>query len=161
MALIAAVARNSVIGARNSLPWHLPEDLNHFRTLTSGHTVIMGRKTWESIGRPLPNRQNIVVSRQSGLSIGGVSVAHSLEEALSLAVREEPVFVIGGEALYRSALPLAALLYLTEIERDFQGDARFPAFERAAWREVARDVRQPASDAGFAYHFATYERVPD
>ena len=161
VALIAAVARNSVIGARNSLPWHLPEDLQHFRTLTSGHTVIMGRKTWESIGKPLPNRQNIVVSRQAGLLIDGASVAHSLEEALSLAVREDPVFVIGGEALYRSALPLAALLYLTEIERDFHGDARFPYFERAAWREVAREVREPASDAGFAYHFATYERVSD
>jgi dihydrofolate reductase len=161
VALIAAVARNSVIGARNSLPWHLPEDLKHFRTLTSGHTVIMGRKTWESIGKPLPNRQNIVVSRQAGLLIDGASVAHSLEEALSLAVREDPVFVIGGEALYRSAMPLAALLYLTEIERDFHGDARFPAFEPAAWREVAREVRQPASDPGFAYHFATYERVHD
>ena len=121
----------------------------------------MGRKTWESIGKPLPNRQNIVVSRQAGLLIDGALVAHSLEEALSLAVREDPVFVIGGEALYRSALPLSALLYLTEIERDFHGDARFPAFERAAWREVAREEREPASDAGFAYHFATYERVPD
>jgi dihydrofolate reductase len=161
VALIAAVARNGVIGARNGLPWHLPEDLKHFRTLTSGHTVIMGRKTWESIGKPLPNRQNIVVSRRAGLLIGGASVAHSLEEALSLAVREDPVFVIGGEALYRLALPFAVLLYLTEIERDFHGDARFPAFERAAWREVARDVREPASDPGFAYHFATYERVPD
>ena len=160
VALIAAVARNGVIGAGNSLPWHLPEDLRRFRTLTSGHTVIMGRKTWESIGKPLPNRQNIVVSRQAGLLIDGASVAHSLEEALALAVREDPVFVIGGEALYRSALPLAELLYLTEIERDFHGDARFPAFERAAWREVAREVREPASDAGFAYHFATYERVP-
>ena len=161
VALIAAVARNGVIGAGNRLPWHLPEDLRHFRTLTSGHTVIMGRKTWESIGKPLPNRQNIVVSRQAGLLLDGASVAHSLEEALSLAVREDPVFVIGGEALYRSALPLADLLYLTEIERDFHGDARFPAFERAAWREVAREVGEPASDPGFAYHFATYERVHD
>ena len=161
VALIAAVAKNSVIGARNSLPWHLPEDLKHFRTLTSGHTVIMGRKTWESIGKALPNRQNIVVSRQLGLCLDGVSVAHSLDEALAMAVRPDPVFVIGGEALYRSALPLAVLLYLTEIERDFHGDARFPAFEPAAWREVAREVREPASDAGFAYHFATYERVHD
>ena len=161
VALIAAVARNGVIGAGNRLPWHLPQDLRHFRTLTSGHTVIMGRKTWESIGKPLPNRQNIVVSRQAGLHLDGAFVARSLDEALSHAIRPEPVFVIGGEALYRSALPLADLLYLTEIERDFHGDARFPAFERAAWREVAREVRQPASDPGFAYHFATYERVPD
>src|SRR6202171_4895790 len=161
VALIAAVARNGIIGAGNRLPWHLPEDLSRFRTLTSGHTVIMGRKTWESIGKPLPNRQNIVVSRQAGLLIDGASVAHSLDEALSLAVRQDPVFVIGGEALYRLALPLAAVLYLTEIDRDFPGDARFPAFERAAWREVAREVREPASDDGFASHLATYERVHD
>jgi dihydrofolate reductase len=88
-------------------------------------------------------------------------VAHSLDEALASAVQPDPVFVIGGEALYRSALPLAAVLYLTEIERDFHGDARFPAFERAAWREIAREVREPAGGEGFAYHFATYERAPD
>jgi dihydrofolate reductase len=160
VALIAAVARNGVIGASNTLPWHLPEDLNRFRTLTSGHTVVMGRKTWESIGKPLPNRQNIVVSRQAGLCLAGASVAHSLEEALAFAVMPDPVFVIGGEALYRSALPFAAVLHLTEIERDFHGDARFPAFDRAAWREIAREVREPANGEGFAYHFATYERAP-
>jgi dihydrofolate reductase len=161
VALIAAVARNGIIGAGNRLPWHLPEDLSRFRTLTSGHTVIMGRKTWESIGKPLPNRQNIVVSRQLGLRLDGASVAHSIDEALAMAVRPDPVFVIGGEALYRSALPLAVLLYLTEIERDFHGDARFPTFERAEWREIAREARQPASGEGFAYHFATYERALD
>jgi dihydrofolate reductase len=161
VALIAAVAKNGVIGAGNRLPWHLPDDLKHFRTLTSGHTVIMGRKTWDSIGKPLPNRQNIVVSRQAGLCLDGASVACSLEEALSIATRPDPVFVIGGEALYRSALPRAAVLYLTEIDRDFDGDARFPAFERAAWHEVARETRLPPSDEGFAYHFATYERAPD
>ncbi len=161
VALIAAVARNGIIGAGNRLPWHLPEDLSRFRTLTSGHTVIMGRKTRESIGKPLPNRQNIVVSRQLGLRLDGASVAHSLDQALATADRPDPVFVIGGEALYRSALPLAVLLYLTEIERDFHGDARFPPFERAEWREIAREVREPASGEGFAYHFATYERALD
>src|SRR6202158_5652317 len=159
VALIAAVARNGIIGAGNRLPWHLPEDLSRFRTLTSGHTVIMGRKTWESIGKPLPNRQNIVVSRQLGLRLDGASVAHSLDQALATADRPDPVFVIGGEALYRSALPLAGLLYLTELE--CHGDARFPLFERAEWREIAREVREPASGEGFAYHFATYERALD
>jgi dihydrofolate reductase len=159
VALIAAVARNGVIGANNSLPWHLPEDLRRFRALTSGHTVIMGRKTWESIGKPLPNRQNIVVSRQTRLRPAGASVATSLEEAVAFATLPDPVFVIGGEALYRSALPFAAVLYLTEIERDFVGDARFPAFERNAWRETAREAREPAGGGGFAYHFATYERA--
>lgn len=160
VALIAAVASNGIIGAGNRLPWHLPEDLAHFRALTSGHCVVMGRKTWASIGRPLPNRQNIVVTHQADLRVEGAAVAHSLEQALSMSDRPDPVFVIGGEALYRAALPLADLLYLTEIDRDFAGDARFPAFERALWREVARDVHAPASSAGFAYHFATYERAP-
>jgi len=160
VALIAAVASNSVIGSRNRLPWHLPEDLKRFRALTSGHSVVMGRKTWESIGKPLPDRQNIVVSRQAGLSLVGASVAATFEEALALVVRPDPVFVIGGEALFRFALPLAAELHLTEIERDFDGDVRFPAFDRTAWRETAREVRPPASEGGFAYHFATYERAP-
>jgi dihydrofolate reductase len=159
VALIAAVASNGVIGAGNRLPWHLPEDLRRFRTLTSGHAVIMGRKTWDSIGKPLPNRQNIVVSHQAGLRLDGASVAHTLDEALTITARPDPVFVIGGEAVYRAALPLASLLYLTEIARDFDGDARFPGFDRAAWRETAREAREPASDEGFAYHFATYERV--
>jgi dihydrofolate reductase len=159
VALIAAVASNGVIGAGNRLPWHLPEDLRRFRALTSGHSVVMGRKTWESIGRPLPNRQNIVVSRQAGLGLDGASVVETLEAALALANRPDPVFVIGGEALYRSALPLAVILHLTEIARDFDGDARFPAFERDAWREIAREVHEPANAGGFAYHFATYERV--
>ncbi len=161
VALIAAVARNGVIGSGNQLPWRLPEDLKHFRSLTLGHAVIMGRKTWESIGKPLPDRQNIVVSRQSALRLDGAAVVHSLEQAVLLATLPDPVFVIGGEALFRSALPLATILYLTEICRDFEGDVRFPAFERAAWRETARDVREPAIGTGFAYHFATYERPSD
>jgi dihydrofolate reductase len=160
VALIAAVARNGVIGAGNRLPWRLSEDLKRFRALTSGHSVIMGRKTWDSIGKPLPDRQNIVVSRQSGLTLAGASVAHTLEHALEIAIRPDPIFVIGGEELYRCALPLADILYLTEIERDFDGDARFPAFDRAAWREVARETRSPANEAAFAYHFVTYERMP-
>jgi dihydrofolate reductase len=159
VALIAAVARNGVIGAGNRLPWHLPEDLKRFRALTTGHTVVMGRKTWESIGKPLPNRQNIVVSRQPDLRIDGAAVARSLDEALSMARMPDPVFVIGGEALYRSALPGAAVLHLTEIERDFDGDARFPPFDRAEWREGTREAREAAGEGGFAYHFVTYERA--
>jgi dihydrofolate reductase len=159
VALIAAVSSNGVIGAGNRLPWHLPEDLRHFRTLTSGHTVIMGRNTWDSIGKPLPARQNVVVSRRAGLRLDGAVVAHSLDKALSVADRPDPVFVIGGEALFRSALPLASILYLTEIERAFDGDVRFPAFDRTEWRETARDIHEPAAAGGFAYHFATYERA--
>jgi dihydrofolate reductase len=161
LALIAAVAQNGVIGVDNRLPWRLPDDMRRFRALTTGHSIIMGRKTWESIGRPLPDRQNIVVTRQRDFQAPGATVVASLDAALAAVIMPEPVFVIGGEALYRSALPVAVLLYLTEIERDFHGDARFPPFERAEWREIAREAREPASGEGFAYHFATYERAPD
>jgi dihydrofolate reductase len=162
IALIAAVARNGVIGVDNRLPWRLPDDTRHFRALTTGHSVIMGRRTWESIGKPLPGRQNIVVTRAPGRSAPHVEFAHSLDDALERANLPGPVFVIGGEALYREALPRADFLYLTEILRDFEGDARFPGFDRTLWRETSR-VANAALDApdGFAYHFVTYERLPD
>ena len=157
--MIAAVARNGVIGVDNRLPWRLPDDMRHFRALTVGHSVIMGRKTWESIGKPLAERQNIVVSRALHGSMPGAELAHSLDEALDLARLPEPAFVIGGEALYREALPRADLLYLTEIQRDFQGDARFPEFDRPQWREISRTEHCALDEVGgFAYHFAAYER---
>jgi dihydrofolate reductase len=159
VALIAAVARNGVIGADNRLPWRLPEDLRRFRALTSGHSIIMGRRTWESIGKALPDRQNIVVTRQRGFQAPGASVAASLEDALAMAVLPEPVFVIGGEELYRTALPIASRLYLTEIQRDFAGDARFPAYALAAWREVEREAGRPDGPDGPGFAFATYERI--
>jgi dihydrofolate reductase len=157
IALIAAVAKNGVIGVDNRLPWRIPEDMRRFRALTTGHSVIMGRRTWESIGKPLPERQNIVVTRTQGLSAPGVEFAHSLDDALERVRLPAPAFVIGGEALYREALPRAELLYLTEIRRDFEGDARFPDFDRTAWREMSRE-RALDDAGGFAYHFAAYER---
>jgi dihydrofolate reductase len=159
LALIAAVARNGVIGLRGRLPWRLPDDLKHFRALTTGHAIAMGRKTWESIGRPLPERQNIVVSRRPDYAAPGCIVAHTLREAIDLAAMPAPVFIIGGEALYRDALPLADLLFLTEIHRDFDGDANFPAYDPAQWRETSREARQVDGDAGFTYDFASYTRV--
>jgi len=156
LALIAAVARNGVIGGGNTLPWRLPADLKRFRALTTGHTVIMGRRTWESIGRALPDRQNIVVSRQPGFSADGALVQTSLDEALRAATLPAPVFCIGGGELYSLALPRAATLHLTEIDRDFEGDTRFPDFDRAAWREVAREEHR--APEGFGYAFVTYER---
>jgi dihydrofolate reductase len=161
IALIAALARNGVIGIDNRLPWRLPEDLQRFRALTTGHSVIMGRRTWESIGKPLRGRQNIVVTRTHRPAEAGVEFAHSLDDALALARLPEPVFVIGGEALYREALPRARLLYLTEIQRDFDGDARFPALDRSQWRELSRTTRAPGGASGFAYDFAAYERRHD
>jgi dihydrofolate reductase len=156
LALIAAVARNGVIGGGNTLPWRLPADLKRFRALTTGHAVIMGRRTWESIGRALPDRQNIVVTRQPGYAAQSALVKSSLDEALRAAALPAPVFCIGGGELYALALPRAATLHLTEIDRDFDGDTRFPDFDRAAWREAARDEHH--SPEGFAYAFVTYER---
>ena len=158
IALVAAVARNGVIGVSGRLPWHLPEDLKHFRALTCGHAIIMGRKTWESIGRPLPERQNIVVSR-ANLTAPGCVVAPALPEAIGLATMPPPVFVIGGEAVYRDAMPLADLLFLTEIHRDFAGDARFPDYDRTQWRETSREPRRLDGNGGFAYDFTSYSRL--
>ena len=161
VALIAAVAQNGVIGVDNRLPWRLPDDLKRFRTLTTGHTIIMGRKTWQSIGRPLPGRQSIVVSRQHDFHAPGAQVATSLAAALELATMPDPVFVIGGEALYREALPMATELYVTEIERDFAGDAHFPEFSRRSWRETAREALRTEGHDGFGFAFTQYERVTE
>jgi dihydrofolate reductase len=158
IALIAAVAANGVIGAGNQLPWRLPEDLKRFRALTLGHAVIMGRKTWESLPRALPERQNIIVTRQHGYAAGGADTAPSFAAALGCVRMPEPVFCIGGGEIYRAALPFATTLHLTEIARDFDGDARFPPFERNDWRERAREVHAPDQPGGFAYAYVTYER---
>ena len=158
LALIAAVARNGVIGANNALPWRLPADLARFRALTHGHTVIMGRRTWDSLPRPLPGRQNIVVTRRADFQPTGAEAARSLEDALARVAMPPPVFCIGGAELYRLAMPDADVLYITEIDRDFEGDTRFPAFDRSAWREVSRE-RGVAPD-GFGYAFVTYARHP-
>jgi dihydrofolate reductase len=158
IALIAAVAANGVIGAGNQLPWRLPEDLRRFRALTLGHAVVMGRKTWESLPRALPGRQNIVVTRQHGYAAAGADAAPSLAAAFECVRMPEPVFCIGGGEIYRAALPFATTLHLTEIARNFDGDARFPAFERSDWRETAREVRPPDRPDGFSYAYVTYER---
>jgi dihydrofolate reductase len=155
--LVAAVAANGVIGAGGKLPWHLPEDLKQFKALTLGHPVIMGRKTWESLGRPLPGRENIVVTRTTGYDAPGASVAASLEAALALCAGEAVVFVIGGSELYAAALPVADGLVLTEIHRDYKGDTRFPEFDRKAWRETQRKPQSGAD--GLRFDFVLYEKA--
>lgn len=157
--LIAAVARNGVIGSANALPWHLPEDLKHFRQLTTGHAVVMGRKTWESLPakfRPLPGRLNIVVTRNAGYVAPGATVVTSLEAAHKVGAGGTALFVIGGAELYAHALPLAQRLELTEIDAEFAGDAYFPAVDRSQWREVARETGVGAD--GLRYAFVRYER---
>ncbi len=159
VALIAAVASNGVIGIDNRLPWHLADDLKRFRALTIGHAVIMGRKTWESLPRALPERQNIVVTRQPGYAAIGADVAGSFDEALALVRLPAPVFCIGGGELFREALARARRLYLTEIDRDFAGDAQFPPWRNGHWNEVAREPGRSEGPGGFDYAYVTYDRA--
>ena len=159
LTLIAAVARNGVIGQDKRLPWHLPADLKHFKTLTTGHTVIMGRKTWESLPpnfRPLPGRQNILITRNTGYAASGATGVTSLADAVAAAAGDE-AFVIGGAELYAAALPLADRLRLTEIDADFAGDTWFPPRDPREWRETARDTRR--DETGLGYAFVSYERT--
>lgn len=160
IAVIAAIAANRVIGAQNRLPWRLPDDLRRFRALTTGHAVIMGRKTWESLPHPLPGRQNIVVTTRDAYVAPGAQIAGSLDAALALVELPGPAFCIGGGELYRAALPRASTLHLTEIARDFPGDALFPALDAGQWREIARETHRTEGPDGFAYAYVTYERAP-
>lgn len=159
LALVFAVARNGTIGVDGGLPWRLPDDLKRFRALTLGHAVIMGRKTWDSLPRALPQRQNIVVTRDRGFRAPDAEVAHSLDEALARVRLPPPVFCIGGAELYRLALPRADRLYLTEIARNFDGDVKLPALDPTRWRETAREPGRLEGPGGFDFAFVTYARV--
>jgi dihydrofolate reductase len=155
--LVAAVAANGIIGKDGQLPWHLPEDLKHFKRVTMGHPVIMGRKTWESLKGPLPGRENIVVTRRAGYEAPGAAVASSLEAALALCAGESVACVIGGEQIFRESLPIASGLIMTEIKQDFAGDARFPDYDRSQWREKQREARAAAN--GMRFDFVLYEKA--
>ena len=160
VSLVAAVARNGVIGRRGALPWHLPEDMAHFRELTMGHPVVMGRRTWESLPdrfRPLPGRRNVVVTRNPEWNTEGAESAGSLEEALVLLDGAPRVSVIGGAELFASALPLADELLLTEIDVDVEGDTFFPPYDEAVFEEVSRDAHAAADGTPLA--FVTYART--
>jgi len=148
LSLIVAVAENGVIGRDNALPWHISEDLRYFKQVTSGKAVIMGRKTYQSIGRPLPNRTNIVVSRDPAFHAEGVIAATGLDDALAKAGDGETM-VIGGNSLFRDALPRADRLYLTEIHRAYDGDVHFPDWDRAFWQETSR--RRVAGDPDISF----------
>ncbi len=156
ISLIAAIANNRVIGLNNVLPWHLPEDLKRFRALTMGHHIIMGRKTYESLGRLLLGRTTVIVTRQTGYRVDGAKIAGSLQEAVSICGDDDEVFIIGGAEIYRESLDLADKMYLTEIDAEFHGDAWFPQFEIADWQECNR-LRQSSAD-GLPYSFVDYER---
>jgi len=156
--LIAAMAANRVIGKDNALPWHLPADLKRFKTLTMGHPVVMGRKTHESIGRPLPGRRNLVISRNRDYRAPGCEIVHSLDEATAACRGAKTIFVIGGAELYRESLARAHCLEFTEIHAEFEGDVTFPEVSLAQWRETAREVHANEAGIPFRYDFVHYQR---
>lgn len=156
LSMIAAMAKNRVIGRDNALPWRLPEDLKHFKTTTLGKPVIMGRKTWESLGRPLPGRRNIVVSRNATYMLAGGELFPSLDAALAACSDDPECFVIGGAELYRQALPLAQQIHLTEIDIEVEGDAHFPAIDPEDWQEISREAH--VNENGLVYSFVVYRR---
>ena len=158
MSLIVAMAGNRTIGIDNALPWRIPEDLRRFKALTMGHHMIMGRKTFDSIGKPLPGRTTIVVTRNRELHIEGCIIAHSLPKAIDVCSGDEEIFVVGGAELYAQALPLADTLYLTEIQKDVKGDAHFPELDRTEWQEISREKRHQETPQPLEYDFVTYRR---
>lgn len=157
ISIVVATDNHSGIGIRNTLPWHLPEDLAHFKRTTSGHPIIMGRKTFDSIGRPLPNRRNIVVTRNANWQHDNVEAVSSLEQAIAL-VGAQPAFIIGGAQVYQEALPLAKRIIITQIDYSFDCDAHFPAIDPSIWKEVARE-RHHSETNGWDYAFVTFEKA--
>lgn len=156
LSIIVAVANHRVIGIKNTLPWHLPEDLKRFRALTTAHHIIMGRKTYESLGRLLPNRTTVIVTRNTDYKIEGALIAHSLASAIKLCADDTEVFLIGGAELYADGLILADKLYITEVDLEVAGDAFLPAFDLKHWQEVEREAH--VSEKGLAFQYVTYER---
>ena len=157
LSLIVAIAHDQVIGVNNTLPWHLPEDLKRFRALTMGHHIIMGRKTYDSLGRLLPGRTTVIVTRNQDYKVEGALVAHSLTEAIALCKNDDEVFVIGGAELYQDALKLANKLYITQIDLKVEGDAFFPKFNGAEWQETLREAH--TSSQGLSFNYINLERI--
>lgn len=154
------MSRNGVIGKDNAIPWRLPGELALFKRLTMGHPIVMGRKTWESIGRALPGRLNIVITRNKGYVAMGATVVPSLDAALSAAAGATEIFIIGGAQLYAEALPRAERLYLTTVDAEVDGDTRMPDIDRRAWRTVSSETHAPDERNAYAYRLDVLERVP-
>jgi dihydrofolate reductase len=158
---IVAMGENRVIGKNNQLPWRLPADLKRFKSLTTGHPILMGRKTYESIGKPLPNRTNIIISRNAGFEAPGCIVVSTFDDALLAAGRGESkeIFIIGGAEIYKQLLPRTERLYLTIVHHSFEGDAYFTEFDKSDWREVKREDCEADAENPYAYSFLVLERV--
>ncbi len=159
LSIIAAIAHHGIIGSGNSLIWHISEDLRRFKAITLGHPIVMGRKTFDSLGRALPGRTNVVITRQSDLQADGCTVVHSLDEALALFPEHEEIFVIGGGEIYAQALPRAQRLYLTEVDADYEGDTRFPDWDRSQWLLTEREEHPHGAQFPHPFTFLTYERA--
>ena len=158
LSIVVAMDDNHLIGKGNGLPWHLPADLAFFKEITTGHSVLMGRKTYDSIGKPLKNRRNIVITRTPDLSIPGCEVVDSIEEALSITQEEEEVMVIGGANLFTQLLPDASRLYITHIEGEFEGETYFPDYDENNWIEASCESHQPDEKNKYAHHFSIMDR---
>ncbi len=165
VSLIAALAENRVVGRNNQLPWHLPEDLKYFKRMTSGKAIIMGRKTYESIGKPLPNRTNIVISRNPDFTAEGIKVVSNLKEAIAFAEdvnfvnAMDEVMIIGGAMIYEAALPLADRLYLTHVHANVEGDAYFPECDLNQWTEKGRELFKANESNPYDYSFVVYDKI--
>lgn len=159
VSLIVAVARNGVIGRDGDLPWHLPTDLRRFKALTMGHHLVVGRKTWEEVGRPLPGRVMVVVTRDPGYRPEGVIVVHSVEQALEAATGDDEVFIAGGGEIYRQALPMADRLYVTRIHAEVAGDTTFPEVDLVDWRLVESEDHAADEKNEYPISFEVYDRV--
>ena len=158
ISLIAAMSKNRVIGKGNKLPWDLPADMQHFRELTKGKPVIMGRKTFESIGHPLPKRLNIILTHDTKYLTDGCTIVHSPGQAITAAGHTEEIMVIGGANVYEQFLPTANRIYLTIIGGEFDGDAYFPEFDQNMWKETSREDHEPDEKNRYGYVFLTFER---
>ncbi len=161
LSIIVAKAKNNIIGKDNKMIWHLPEDLKHFKNLTTGHTIIMGRKTFESLGKPLPNRKHIIFSQNPDFKVKdeNVEVVHSLLQIQDLIEGKEEAFVIGGAMIYNFLMPYVKKMYVTEIEKDFEGDAFFPRIDTNIWKETSREKGIKDENNKLDYYFVTYERI--
>lgn len=157
ISIIVAMSKNRIIGKDGNMPWHLSEDLKRFRQITMGHHIVMGRKTWESIGRVLPGRKHIIISRKPGYEVAGAKVVDSLTAAIAAARGDSEIFVIGGSEIYALVLPFADRILATEIDRKYEGDTYFPELEKRIWREIARENHEDAA-LGLRYCFVTLER---
>ena len=161
LSIVVAKAKNNIIGKDNKLLWNLPEDLKHFKELTTGHTMIMGRKTFESLGRVLPNRKHIIFSQNPDFKVDdeNVEVVHSLLQIQNLIEEKEEVFVIGGAMIYNFLMPYVKKMYVTEIEKDFEGDTFFPIIDNETWKETSREKGIRNEKNNLDYYFVTYERI--